>query len=70
MKKIRFQFRNYIRATVNALLIGHVTPLLWTQPCFECTEIFSWLTFLLCRSVLNTKAVNGCNPLFFYVLSL
>ena len=29
-EKIKFQFRNYIRATVNALLIGHVTPLLWT----------------------------------------
>ena len=51
------QFRNYIRARVNALLIGHVTPPLWTQPCFECTEIFSWLTFLLCRTVLNAKKV-------------
>ena len=51
------QFRNYIRARVNALLIGHVTPPLWTQLCFECTEISSWLTFLLFRIVLNAKKV-------------
>ena len=40
---------------MNALVIGHVTPLLWKQLCFECTEIFSWLTFLLCPTVLDLK---------------
>ena len=50
------QFRNYIRARANALLIGHVTPPLWTQPCFECTDLFL-VKFLLCRTVLNAKTV-------------
>ena len=35
-----FQFRNYLRAVVNAFVIGHVTPFLYKQPCFECTEVF------------------------------
>ena len=38
--KIMFQFRNQLRAVVNAFVIGHVTPFLYKQPCFECTEVF------------------------------
>ena len=38
--KMKFQFRNYIRAVDNAFVIGHVTPFLYKQPCFECTEVF------------------------------
>ena len=53
--KMKFQFRNYIRAVVNAFVIGHVTPFLYKQPCFECTEVFFYLTFLPCYIVLNAK---------------
>ena len=53
--KMKFQFRNYIRAVVNAFVIGHVTPFLYKQPCFECIEVFFYLTFLPCNIVLNAK---------------
>ena len=43
--KMKFQFRNYIRAAVNAFVIGHVTPFLYKQPCLECTEVFFILHF-------------------------
>ena len=43
--KMKFQFRNYIRAAVNAFVIGHVTLFLYKQPCFECTEVFFILHF-------------------------
>ena len=52
---MKFQFRNYIRAVVNGFVIGHVTPFLYKQPCFECTEVFLYLTFLPCNIVLNAK---------------
>ena len=67
---MKFQFRNYIRAVVNASVIGHVTPFLHKQLCFECTEVFFYLTFLPCNIVLNAKTwptrnkANGWIPLF------
>ena len=42
--KLKYQFRNNIRAAVNAFVI-HVTPFLYKQPCFECTEVFFILHF-------------------------
>ena len=55
---MKFQFRNYIRAIVQCFrdswVTGHVTPFLYKQPCFECTEDH---TFLPCGTVLNAKKV-------------
>ena len=39
-------------------MIGHVTPFLYKQPCFECSEVFFfYLTSLPRNIVLNAKKV-------------
>ena len=42
--KIKFQFRNYIRAVVNASVIGHVTPFLHKQRVLNVQKSFYVIT--------------------------